>query len=375
MAPLPAPDDDDAAGPPAPRLPAASKAWQGTAATLLLGTLAALLASAARLPLPWLLGPLLATAAGRLAGAPLAVPAALRNAGQLLIGTALGLYFTPAVVGLIVAHWAAVLAGIVWALLLGAAFGAFLKLANRGDAGLDRATLFFASAIGGASEMTVLAERHGGRMDVVAAAHSLRVLLVVLIVPFGFQWAGLHGLDATLPGPQQVHAGGLALLLALCVTGALTMRTMRLANAWMLGPLAVAFALTANGVELSALPRGLANAAQIAIGVSLGTRFSPAFLHSAPRWLATVAVGTLAMLVLSAGYAWLLARATGLHPATVLLGTSPGGVAEMSLTARALQLGVPVVTAFHVTRMAAVVMLAGPLFRWRQAAAARRRSA
>jgi hypothetical protein len=27
-----------------------------------------------------------------------------------------------------------------------------------------------------------------------------------------------------------------------------------------------------------------------------------------------------------------------------------------------------VVTAFHVTRMAAVVMLAGPLFRWRTAA-------
>ena len=41
----------------------------------------------------------------------------------------------------------------------------------------------------------------------------------------------------------------------------------------------------------------------------------------------------------------------------------PGGIAEMCLTAKALQLGVPVVTAFHVTRMVAVVLLAGPLFR------------
>ncbi len=343
------------------------------AAALMLAVAAALLCSAARLPLPWLIGPLLSSAICSMAGLALPAPAWLRNGGQLLVGTALGLYFTPPVAALIVSLWGAVVAGIVWALALGASFGAFLKLANRGDAGLDRATLFFASAIGGASEMTVLAERHGGRMDIVAAAHSLRVLLVVVIVPLGFQWAGLHGLDATLPGPQQVHPAGLALLLALCVCGALAMRTMRLTNAWMLGPLAVAFALTVNGAELSALPRGLAIAAQIAIGVSLGTRFSPAFLRSAPRWLATVAIGTLAMLVLSAGYAWLLARATGLHPATVLLGTSPGGVAEMSLTARALQLGVPVVTAFHVTRMAAVVMLAGPLFRWRQAAAVRRR--
>jgi len=29
-----------------------------------------------------------------------------------------------------------------------------------------------------------------------------------------------------------------------------------------------------------------------------------------------------------------------------------------------LELGVPVVTAFHVTRMAAVVLLASPMFRW-----------
>jgi uncharacterized membrane protein AbrB (regulator of aidB expression) len=36
----------------------------------------------------------------------------------------------------------------------------------------------------------------------------------------------------------------------------------------------------------------------------------------------------------------------------------------MCITAKVLQLGVPIVTAFHVTRMAAVVLLAGPLFRY-----------
>ena len=41
----------------------------------------------------------------------------------------------------------------------------------------------------------------------------------------------------------------------------------------------------------------------------------------------------------------------------MLLGTSPGGMAEMSITAKVLQLGVPVVTAFHVTRYVAVLTL------------------
>ncbi len=75
-------------------------------------------------------------------------------------------------------------------------------------------------------------------------------------------------------------------------------------------------------------------------------------------------LGTLVMLVVCAGVAWLLAWATGLHPATMILGTSPGGIAEMSITAKVLQLGVPVVTAFQVCRLVAVLLLVGPMFRW-----------
>ena len=46
-----------------------------------------------------------------------------------------------------------------------------------------------------------------------------------------------------------------------------------------------------------------------------------------------------------------------------ILATSPGGIAEMSLTAKALHLGVPIVTAFHVARMVVLVLAIGPLFR------------
>jgi membrane AbrB-like protein len=336
--------------------------------TLLLALVAAVLCQWLRVPLPWMLGPLLATAACGVAGAPLAAAPVLRNAGQWAIGTALGLYFTPPVVAVVAGLAGAIVAGIVWALLLGAGFGAFLKWANPGNAALDRPTLFFASAIGGASEMAVLAERHGGRLDLVASAHSLRILIVVVVVPFGFQFAGLHGLDPGAPGAQRVDPLGLAALTALTLAGAGVMLRLRLSNPWALGPLFVAFALTAAGLELSALPTWVTNAAQLFIGVALGTRFTPAFVHSAPRWLASVALGTLLMIVLSAVYAFVVARLWGLHPATALLGTVPGGMAEMCITAQVLALGVPVVTAFHVTRMAAVVLLAGPMFRWRGAA-------
>jgi membrane AbrB-like protein len=104
----------------------------------------------------------------------------------------------------------------------------------------------------------------------------------------------------------------------------------------------------------------------VAIAVTLGVRFTPDSLRAAPRWLGAVAVGTLAMVAVSAGFAAALAWATGLHPATVLLATSPGGMAEMAITAQVLGLGVPVVTAFHVVRYAAVLVLTAPLWRLEQ---------
>lgn len=334
------------------------------AGTLLLGAAAGALAKGLNAPLPWMLGPLIVTAALCSAGAPLVASRRVRNAGQWAIGTALGLYFTPQVVALLLRNGVPILVGVAWALAAGVGFGWFLKRANPGNAALDRPTLFFATTIGSASEMTLLAERHGGRLDLVASAHSLRMLLVVVTIPFVLQFAGLHGIDPTPPGPSAVQGGGFAALTALTVAAALLLQRLDMINPWMLGPLAVAVGLTACGIELSALPAWVPATGQVLIGVALGTRFSPAFVHTAPRWLLTVGIGCYGLMGVCALFAWGLAALAGLHPVTVMLGASPGGIAEMSLTAKVLQLGVPLVTAFHVTRMVGVLLLAGPLYRW-----------
>jgi uncharacterized protein len=334
------------------------------ASTLALALAAALVCERVHVPLPWMIGPLLATALGGVLGVPVDTAAPLRNAGQWAIGTALGLYFTPTVLRSIASLAPALLAGIAWALLLGFLFYRWLAAASGAHTARDHATAFFSAAIGGASEMAVLGERHGGRVDRIAAAHSLRVLIVVVVIPVGLQWAGLKGLDPSPTGLAQVHIGGLLLLSALTMVGALLLRWLQLPNPWVLGALAVALGLTGCGVELSALPRAVTNAGQLFIGVALGTRFTPEFAHSAPRWLAAVALGSIGMIVLSAGFAWGLAQAVGQHWATVLLGTSPGGIAEMCITAKVMQLGVPVVTAFHVTRYVVVLLATATMYRW-----------
>jgi len=48
---------------------------------------------------------------------------------------------------------------------------------------------------------------------------------------------------------------------------------------------------------------------------------------------------------------------------TMVLAAAPGGMAEMCITAKLLQLGVPLVTAAHVTRVIILVTTTAPTFR------------
>lgn len=321
--------------------------------------LGALIAVAISLPLPWTLGPLIAVAVARVQSAPVESSQRLRNVGQWAIGVSLGLYFTPFVLGIIKSNIVPIVGGMIFAIVLGV-FGAYL-LWRFG--GVDLKTAWFSSAIGGASEMTGLADRYGGRSDLVASAHSLRILTVVLVVPFAFQILGISGDDGAVTGPKVVDLAGLAILAFVTAGSAMLAGLFRIPNGWVLGPMFVSMGLTMLGIELSALPDFVSKLAQLLIGWSLGDRFRPGFFSAAPKFLAAVIVFTLIGIAVSGLVGYLLEFLASVPLPTVILGLAPGGITEMAITAKVLHLGVPLVTAFHVTRMALVVVVTGPLYR------------
>jgi hypothetical protein len=314
--------------------------------------------SLAGTPIPWMLGPLFALALLRIAGAPVEAPPGARYAGQWIIGTSLALYFTPTVVRQVAGLWPLLAAGAAFAVALGYVAGVALARL----AGIDRSTGIFASVPGGAAEMATLGERHGARTDQVAAAHSLRMLLVVAIVPFAFQALEVHGTDAYAPATGVFDARGFALLMAATLAGCAALHRFGAPNAFVLGSLAVAIPLTAAGVELSSLPPVVSNAGQCLLGCALGARFRRDFLEGAPRFVTAVVATTLLSIVLSAAFGAGLARLTGQPVPTLVLGTAPGGIAEMCITAKVLQLGVPLVTALHVSRVVVLLLVTAPLF-------------
>lgn len=339
--------------------------WRLFWATPLIGALGGWLASLVGWPLPWMIGSLLAVMLSRcLLDWPLAEVPGARKAGQWVVGTGIGLHFTPAVVEQVLEHGAIVVLGALATTLSSLAAIAVLR-----RAGEDRATAFFSSMPGGASEMVNLGLRHGAQSSRVAAAQSLRLLLVVLLVPAAFTWL----LDTPPPSAHSatVSWGWLALLLPAGAVVALVLQELRQPNPWLLGPLLVS-ALAAIAADLQiGLPAGSSSLGQWLIGSALGCHFNRSFFRNAPAFIGRSLACTLWMMLAAALVAELIGWLGPLDHQSLMLGMMPGGIAELSLTAEALQLSVPLVTALQVLRLLLVLFLAEPCFRlWQRRAEA-----
>jgi len=310
-------------------------------------------------PLAWLLGSLGAVAIVSLMGARLAVPPGARQTGQIALGTAIGLTFAPEV-AVFVAGFLPIMIG---AAFLSIGYGVLAGRVLRRTSGVDDATAFFSSVPGGVVEMSVQAERYGGDTAPVALAQSLRILFVVVTIPPIITVLGLTGVDPFDLRVLAFDPGGLAILtaLGLAVGGLLARR--RIANAWFLGPMGVAVIVSVTGTELSGVPTELVNLAQVMMGATLGLRYRRDRVLALRGFLAPALLSTVVLIGLNVITGAAIGVAFDLPVATMALAISPGGMAEMSITAKVLHLGVPIVVAFHVVRIFLVIGFTGPIFR------------
>jgi membrane AbrB-like protein len=326
---------------------------------LLLSLVGGALFQRLHIPLPWMLGPLFVVGGAGVSGLNIIAVRGGRQCGQLLIGCILGQYFSPDVTRHILSQWWLMLGAAVIALISGQIGGSLLARIS----GIDRATAYFCSVPGGAAEMAILAERAGARFDRVALAHSLRVLLVVSTVPVLLTVAGVTGSDLYQPQARILIPTGLLALIAIGVVAGCIFTFLRIPNAYILGPLLASGLLTVNQINLSTVPPILGITGQLLIGWALGARFRPDLRHESHRFILGVLASTLVSMILLGASGVLLGHWFGIPEPTMALATAPGGISEMCVTAKILKLGVPLVTAFQVTRLAFLLITALPLLR------------
>lgn len=304
------------------------------------------LASLGHLPLAWVLGPLLVTACAAMLGWPVFAPEQGRRFGQLIVGATIGLSVTPVVLGGIVL-WVPLMIATALVMIVS---GAFLSGFMARFARIDRTTAFFALMPGGMAEMANIAKSVGARSEPIALTQALRVGIVVCTMPpIAIYFGGIE------PGPMLAPNGYLDLVhvAAVLVLGLgcvwLISRT-KFANPWMIGALIAGAILASIGYASGSMPTPVFAAGQFLIGIVIGARFTQDIILRLPR---IAAVGTV-LIVGLIGFSLLVALLyTALTPFALVsaaLLASPGGLAEMSVTAKLLHLNAPLIVGFHVVR-------------------------
>ena len=313
------------------------------------------------LPLPFLMGGVVSTISLISLANPRSIslpyPKPLRMWFVALIGTLIGSTFSPGLAKTIPNLTASLLAVIVYvgvAHCLGyAIFRTFGKY--------GRVTSFYAAMPGGFIEAVELGTKDGGDPFVLTLSHLLRVLFVVVVVPLLF---GISSGDVVVSVGEQgseiglVRWKDLTVILIIALVGFIVGRIIKMPAAHLIGPMFMSALCHGTGLVDTSAPSWLLYAAQLFVGVALGSQLSGAFGSNYVKIVKTSLLATTLMLCLSATMAWSMIRATNLDFSALFLSFAPGGISEMGLIALSLGISPVMVAVHHVFRIFVTVLIA-----------------
>ncbi len=309
-------------------------------------------------PLPWMIGPLLFTAALSIYGVDTAVPWITRHMGQVVVAGSVGLAFTPAILIVLVEQAVPMVLAAITTLIAGFLTAAIMRRMME----VDPITASLSCVPLGPMEAAHLAEQYGVPPAPVAFVQTLRIALTVTLIPPILVW-----LDPSHPDLTRALSGanwqlGAVLTLLSSTVGVFVFRLLRVSNPTFLGALSGSGVAMLAGLPVSAVPYVMIAGGQVLLGVWLGAGFKRDLLEKARTFIPAASVATILLLASCASVATVLSWWTGLRWDAMVLATAPGSVTEMALTAKILNADPALVTSFHVVRIFMLIPFAPVIF-------------
>ncbi|MCY4543229.1 MAG: AbrB family transcriptional regulator [Rhodobacteraceae bacterium] len=339
----------------------------GYALVTIVGASGGALAELARLPMPYLVGSLVFTAAysiaiGTVRNREIEYPEALRKVFMGVIGVMIGATFDQELIHTIPSLWKSLLAMLVFIVLIQWLGSWFYRTVG----GYDAATAKYAAMPGGLVESVALGIEAGGDGGILGVQHFIRVCLIVIVVPLGISiWSGSLVGSAAGQEFSEVEGGfgDAAVILALAAVGMVGGKALRIPLPHFIGGLALSAAVHAAGVLETPSPPWLLETSQLFIGVGLGVMFSTVSLPMLVRAAKLGVVASVAGLAISMAFAGLLSLTVPIGFDSLFLSFTIGGVTEMGLIALSLGISPVAITVHHLFRIIVTVFYARLLSR------------
>lgn len=336
-----------------------------------IGAMGGWAASLIHVPMPWLIGALVAcglwSSLAPTGLAPSWMPRHLRTPFIGVIGVAIGGMFTGELLASLPGWWPGILGVVVFALIA----HLFIYLIYRRVGEFDSVTAFYAASPGGFVENIVMAEAAGADVALVSLMQFLRVTMVIILLPVGLSlWFGQ--VVGSAAGTAFSDVGGAALtpeqfgiMVLVGVIGLAAGLGLKIPAGAVIGPIILSAIAHLTGVLTAHPPDWAIIVAQIVVGVSLGMRFGGLTLSLIRKGAGMALVSVVMMMSMATGIGLFLSALTDFGTSEYVMSLAPAGVIEMSLVAITVG-GNPVfVTTHHIIRIFVTVLISPMIYhRW-----------
>ena len=143
-------------------------------------------------------------------------------------------------------------------------------------------------------------------------------------------------------------------------------RRIRLPSPYLIGPILGMIAMSVTGLPPIILPEAFYMYAQLVLGAYTGLQIQPQILPRLKKLGIYIILYNIVLIgfgmLLSLGLAWIYD--ISFH--TAFLGTAPGGIAEMGVTATAVHADLAVVTGYQIFRLFFILFLFTAIVKWWQ---------
>lgn len=316
------------------------------------------------LPLPWLLGPIVATAIiSRFDKLPISKPRYLDFPSRMILGLAIASSFTPAIIPQIATYIISLLLIIPFVLCI-AIFGSwyYVRVAK-----MDVMTAFFSSMPGGLLEMVNLGEAKGANVRVITMTQSARVLMIVAVLPFILDIFFHITLDKGMhiaPSFADVSMREILILAVAGTIGWFIAEKIKIAGSVIIGAMLGGIVVYSTGIVEHKPPEEFLLFAQLILGVVIGASFKGVSRYELLLTLRATFGYFIVISIISAIFMTLAYFITGFDIVSVILAFSPGGQSEMMIVAMVISGNIPYIALHHVSRIFIIMGLSPIISKW-----------
>jgi membrane AbrB-like protein len=337
--------------------------------TAIIALIGGMTANLVNLPVPWLLGPMLAVMiCSSFLKVKLKWTREIRDAGTMIVGYAIGLSFTKAALILIVQQLPMMILMTVLLTIFCFGFAYIVSKISK----IDYPSVLVGSTPGGLTQMILLAEELKGiNVSVVTFFQVSRLMIIVIFVPL-LVFSPLVGVDESTIS-SVIHSSDVKMMelfpeilifIPVVILSSLLFRKLRIPTPFLVGPIFGTALICQLGIEGPALPSVILDLSQFMVGTYLGLLIKFEKIENKTKTTVLSLLEGFLLLLGSWGLSSFLTHEEHISAATGILSLAPGGMDQMGIIATEINADLSMVAGFQLFRLFFIFFIIPPILKF-----------